>query len=166
MSFLDNLSFEAGVVARSVGDYLRGGALRLGVTGLSRSGKTVFVTSLVNNLIAQSRLPVLAAAAEGRITAAHLDPQPDDAVPRFPYEEHLAALSGPRRHWPQSTRRISQLRLRIAFARTGGWNPGPAHLDLDIVDFHSYIRACSMELFRGVRCREENRPQVQSVDIA
>ena len=135
MSFLDQLTFEAGVVARSVGDYLRGGALRLGVTGLSRAGKTVFVTSLVNNLIAQARLPVLAAAAEGRITSSHLDPQPDDAVPRFPYEEHLAALSGPSRHWPQSTRRISQLRLRIAFERKQGWNAGPAHLDLDIVDY-------------------------------
>jgi predicted YcjX-like family ATPase len=135
MSFLDNLAFEAGVVARSVGDYLRGGALRLGVTGLSRSGKTVFVTALVNNLLAGARLPVLAAASEGRILKAQLDPQPDDAVPRFPYEEHLAALTGPGRHWPQSTRRISQLRLRLDFTRATGWNPGPARLDLDIVDY-------------------------------
>jgi predicted YcjX-like family ATPase len=135
MSFLDDLAFEAGVVARSVGDYLRGGALRLGVTGLSRSGKTVFVTSLVNNLLARGRLPVFAAAAEGRIAGARLEPQPDDAVPRFPYEEHLAALTGPSRHWPQSTRRISQLRLRIDYARASGWNPGPARFDLDIVDY-------------------------------
>src|SRR4051812_978902 len=135
MPFLDRFAFETGVVARSVGDYLRGGALRLGVTGLSRSGKTVFVTALVNNLLAQARLPGLAVAAEGRIARTQPDPQPDDAVPRFPYEEHLAALSGPGRHWPESTRRISQLRLRIDFARTSGWNPGPARLDLDIVDY-------------------------------
>ena len=135
MSFFDNLTFEAGVVARSVGDYLRGGAVRLGVTGLSRSGKTVFVTALVNNLLAQARLPVLAASAEGRIAKAQLDPQPDDAVPRFPYEEHLAALSGPGRHWPESTRRISQLRVSIAYDRAARWNPGPARLDLDIVDY-------------------------------
>ena len=135
MSFFENLAFEAGVMARSLGDYMRGPALRLGVTGLSRSGKTVFVTSLVNNLLARGRLPVLAAAAEGRIARAQLDPQPDDAVPRFPYEEHLAALSGAGRHWPQSTRRISELRLRIEFARAAGWAPGPARLDLDIVDY-------------------------------
>jgi len=30
--------FEAGLVARSIGDYFSGAALRLGVTGLSRSG--------------------------------------------------------------------------------------------------------------------------------
>jgi predicted YcjX-like family ATPase len=135
MSILDSFAFEAGVVARSLGDFWRGGALRLGVTGLSRAGKTVFVTALVNNLIANARLPVLAASAEGRIAGARLAPQPDDAVPRFPYEEHLAALSGPSRHWPQSTRRISQLRLSIDFARAGGWSAGPARLDLDIVDY-------------------------------
>ena len=98
--------FEAGVVARSLRDYVSGGGLRLGVTGLSRSGKTVFVTALINNLIAGSRMPVLAASAEGRITRTRLEPQPDDAVPRFPYEEHLAALNGVDRRWPQSTRRI------------------------------------------------------------
>ena len=53
----------------------------------------MFLTALVNNLIAGARLPVLAASAEGRITRARLEPQPDDAVPRFAYEEHLASLS-------------------------------------------------------------------------
>jgi len=135
MSVFDSFAFEAGVVARSLGDYWRGGALRLGVTGLSRAGKTVFVTALINNLLANARLPVFAVSAEGRLAGARLEPQPDDAVPRFPYEDHLAAMTGPGRHWPQSTRRISQLRLRIDFARSGGWSAGPAHLDLDIVDY-------------------------------
>ncbi|MBV8104507.1 MAG: YcjX family protein, partial [Hyphomicrobiales bacterium] len=61
MSLLTDLVFEAGLVARSLGDYFAGGRLRLGVTGLSRAGKTVFLTALVNNLIAGARLPVLAA---------------------------------------------------------------------------------------------------------
>ena len=135
MSVFSDLSFEAGVIARSLGDYWRGGALRLGVTGLSRAGKTVFVTALVNNLLQNARLPVFAVSAEGRLAGARLAPQPDDAVPRFPYEEHLAALSGPSRHWPQSTRRISQLRLSLEFASARGWGGGPSRLDLDIVDY-------------------------------
>ena len=94
MSFFSDLLFEAGLVARSLGDFFAGGGMRLGVTGLSRSGKTVFLTALVSNLIANARLPVLAASAEGRITRARLEPQPDDAVPRFAYEDHLASLSG------------------------------------------------------------------------
>jgi predicted YcjX-like family ATPase len=135
MSFFDDIAFEAGAVARSLFDYVKGGSLRLGVTGLSRAGKTVFVTALIENLIAGTRMPVFAASAEGRISRARLEPQPDDAVPRFPYEGHLAALSGPNREWPRSTQRISQLRLRIEFERAKGWGAGPAALNLDIVDY-------------------------------
>ena len=56
--------------------------VRLGVTGLARSGKTVFITSLVANLLDRGRMPHLLAASEGRIEAAFLQPQPDDTVPR------------------------------------------------------------------------------------
>jgi predicted YcjX-like family ATPase len=135
LSFLSDLVFEAGLVARSLGDYFAGGALRVGVTGLSRSGKTVFLTALVNNLIAGARLPVLAASAEGRITRARLEPQPDDAVPRFAYEDHLASLNGPDRRWPESTRRISQLRLAIEYESAAKWGGGGSTLLLDLVDY-------------------------------
>ena len=135
MSLLSDLVFEAELVARSLGDYFSGGGLRLGVTGLSRSGKTVFLTALVSNLIAGARLPVLAASAEGRITRARLQPQPDDAVPRFAYEEHLTSLTGPDRQWPQSTRRISQLRLTIDFESAVSWGAKASTLAIDLVDY-------------------------------
>ena len=135
MSFFSNLLFEAEVAARSLGDFFGGGGLRIGVTGLSRSGKTVFLTALITNLIAGVRLPVLAASAEGRITRARLEPQPDDAVPRFAYEAHVASLSGPDRGWPQSTRRISQLRLTIEFETANRWNGRSSSLSLDLVDY-------------------------------
>ena len=128
--------FEAGLVARSLGDFFAGGGLRIGVTGLSRSGKTVFLTALVNDLIAGARLPVFAASAEGRISRARLEPQPDDAVPRFPYEEHLASLDGgPERHWPESTRRISQLRLTLEFESAVAWGARAYSLSIDLVDY-------------------------------
>ena len=127
--------FEAGLVARSIGDYFSGAALRLGVTGLSRAGKTVFLTALVNNLIAGARLPVLAASAEGRIMRVRLEPQPDDAVPRFAYEEHLKSLSGPDRRWPKSTRRIAQLRLTIEFESASAWGARRSSLTVDLVDY-------------------------------
>jgi len=135
LSLFNDLVFEAGLAARSLADYLAGGALRLGVTGLSRAGKTVFITALVNNLLGRGQLPVFSASAEGRIARASLEPQPDDAMPRFAYEDHLAALTGEERRWPQSTRRISQLRLNIEFARARGWGDKSASLTLDIVDY-------------------------------
>ncbi|MGD1015522.1 MAG: YcjX family protein [Roseiarcus sp.] len=135
MSLLSDLAFETSVVARSLADFLSGGALRLGVTGLSKAGKTVFITALVDNLVNAGKLPVLRASAEGRIARVHLEPQPDDAVPRFAYKEHLAALSGLDRRWPQSTRRISQLRLTIEFERAASWGSRASALTLDIVDY-------------------------------
>src|SRR5580704_1914820 len=135
LSLLNDLVYEAGAAARSLAEYLAGGAMRIGVTGLSRAGKTVFITALVNNLIAGARLPVLRASAEGRIARARLEPQPDDAVPRFAYEDHLASLTGEERRWPQSTRRISQLRLTIEFERAKGWGDKASTLTLDIVDY-------------------------------
>ncbi|HVL73852.1 MAG TPA: YcjX family protein, partial [Beijerinckiaceae bacterium] len=101
---------------------------------LARSGKTVFTTALVHHLLEGHPLPALRAAAQGRIRRVRLAHQPDDAVPRFPYEEHLAALTRERR-WPRSTTRISELRLVIAFERVAGWRAGPRSLALDIVDY-------------------------------
>ncbi len=110
-------------------------SLRLGVTGLSRSGKTVFITALVHALMAGGKMPMFAAQAEGRIRRAYLAPQPDDTVPRFPFEDHLASLTGADRHWPQSTRRISELRLMVEYESKASWTGGVSTLAIDIVDY-------------------------------
>ncbi len=111
--------------------------LRLGVTGLSRSGKTVFITALVHNLVHGGRLPLLTAYAKGRVARAYLEPQPDDTLPRFAYESHIEALTSQNRHWPEGTRRLSQLRLTIEY-----WGEGmlssdgvARQLSIDIIDY-------------------------------
>ena len=112
--------------------------VRLGVTGLSRSGKTVFITALVHNLLHGGRLPLLEPYAEGRIKRAYLQPQPDDDVPRFAYEDHVEdLLAGPNRKWPQSTRLISQLRLTVEFEPEGflARRLSGGTLNIDIVDY-------------------------------
>ncbi|MGR3549125.1 YcjX family protein [Pseudooceanicola sp.] len=125
----------------SVGDTVSGAffepVIRLGVTGLARSGKTVFITSLVANLLDRARMPGLVAQADGRITTAFLQPQPDDTVPRFEYESHLAALTSASPHWPESTRAVSELRLSFKVRPGGllGGLQGPRVVHLDIVDY-------------------------------
>lgn len=110
--------------------------LRLGVTGLSRAGKTVFITSLVHNLLHGGRLPLFEARKSGRIAKAYLEHQPDDTVPRFQYEDHVAALVD-QRVWPDSTRAISELRLTIDYESASGWGRlfSRGRLSLDIIDY-------------------------------
>ncbi len=109
---------------------------RLGVAGLSRAGKTVFITALVHNLLHGGRLPLFEAQAAGRIARARLEEQPDFAVPRFQYEDHVRTLVE-ERAWPQSTRMISELRLTIEYESASAFSrflPG-GRLTLDIVDY-------------------------------
>ncbi|SDD28279.1 YcjX family protein [Ruegeria marina] len=136
-SIADRLVRGVETVSDTVSEALFEPVVRLGVTGLARSGKTVFITSLVANLLDRGRMPGLVAAQEGRIEAAFLQPQPDDTVPRFDYEAHLAALTGPAPHWPESTRAVSELRLSLRVRPAGllAGLQGPRTVHLDIVDY-------------------------------
>src|SRR5882757_1075983 len=132
-SFQDMVE-EARVSARALidyGEHFFNPTVRLGVTGLSRAGKTVFITALIHGLTRGGRFPVFEAYASGRIARAHLAPQPDDAIPRFAYENHLRALIE-ERLWPSSTVDISELRLVIDYQRHNG---ADRTLTLDIVDY-------------------------------
>ena len=147
---LSNLTDGTRIALGNVGDFasdLVAPSLRLGVTGLSRAGKTVFITSLVHNLIHNGRLPLFTPHARGRIKRAYLEPQPDDDLPRFAYEQHLKTLmgkggsgngdTGAGRKWPQSTRRLSQLRVTVEYAPQGFFarNIHGGKLHIDIIDY-------------------------------
>ncbi|GAB4348756.1 MAG: YcjX family protein [Oricola sp.] len=110
--------------------------VRLGVTGLSRAGKTVFIAALVHNLIHGGRLPLFDLVHSKRLARAFLEPQPDDGVPRFAYESHVRDLVE-KRTWPDSTRAISELRLTVEYESASAWGRLMAggRLHIDIVDY-------------------------------
>ncbi|MGX9357103.1 YcjX family protein [Roseobacteraceae bacterium S113] len=124
-------------VTDTVNETLFEPVIRLGVTGLARAGKTVFITSLVANLMDRGRMPGLVAASEGRIHTAFLQPQPDNTVPRFDFEGHLASLTSHAPHWPESTRAVSELRISMKVKPAGllAGLQGPRVIHLDIVDY-------------------------------
>src|ERR1041385_1186297 len=135
MASLTDIAEDIRLAGRALGEFgvgLFSPTIRLGVTGLSGAGKTVFITALVHHLLHGGRLPVFEALSGGRIARARLEPQPDDAVPRFDYEAHLRALTDERR-WPESTTRISELRLVIEYQSARGARNRT--LTLDIVDY-------------------------------
>jgi predicted YcjX-like family ATPase len=131
---LADILAEARLAARALvefGQHWLEPTVRLGVTGLAGSGKTVFITALVHGLMHGGRFPVFEPLASGRVARARLAPQPDDAVPRFDYEDNLRALIAERR-WPESTERISELRLVVDYQSARG---AQRTLTIDIVDY-------------------------------
>jgi uncharacterized protein len=131
---------QARIALGGVADFATGfvaPSLRLGVTGLSRSGKTVFITALVHALMHGGRMPLFNAYANGRIARVYLEPQVHYELPRFAYEDHLAALTARDRRWPESTSRMSELRLTIDYVPRGFFarNLSRGRLHIDILDY-------------------------------
>jgi len=123
--------------------------VNLGVTGLRRAGKTVFITSLVHNLLRadavapRSPLRNFDLFDEGRLVAALLRNDIHATVPQFPYSRAVDALTGQQPQWPMPTDGISRIRLDINYRRGSGiigtvarWlGMTEATLQLDIVDY-------------------------------
>jgi predicted YcjX-like family ATPase len=92
--------------------------MRLAVTGLSGSGKTAFITALVNQLLHLhygARLPLFTAAREQRVLGVKRVAQRDLSIARFAYDEGIAALQAMPATWPVPTRGVSEIQLALRF---------------------------------------------------
>ena len=79
MTLISQIIEQARLAARALAEFGEGlfnPTVRLGITGLSRAGKTVFITALVHGLMRGGRFPVFEPLASGRIAGARLAPQP------------------------------------------------------------------------------------------
>jgi predicted YcjX-like family ATPase len=129
-------------IARAVAGRER---LRLAVTGLSRAGKTVFLTSLVANLLAAGpgarTLPALEAACGGRLTGARLVPADTESTPRFDATGHLQALAADPPRWPGRTEDLATLEIALRIAPAGwlgkarGLLAGERWVTLELLDY-------------------------------
>ncbi|MDM8558038.1 YcjX family protein [Candidatus Parabeggiatoa sp. HSG14] len=116
--------------------------VKLAVTGLSRSGKTVFITSLVHQLLhglgTTTHLPFFQIASSGRLRGTKAMPQPDMHIPSFLYDSAIEQLCGDPPTWPKPTNGISEIRLAIRYLSD---NPFFKHLSpistlyVDIIDY-------------------------------
>jgi hypothetical protein len=97
--------------------------VRLAVTGLSGSGKTAFITSVIENLIAAAskpaRLPFLRVAAEGRLMSVRTTGPRDKSAAIFPLRETFAALAADPPQWPASTTELRRADLLVRFYPSG-----------------------------------------------
>jgi hypothetical protein len=123
---------------KDVADLILDRTLRLAVTGLRNSGKTVFITTVVHHLLEGRELPFLGAVQEQRLLGARLLPRPPGALPAFPFAAARAALSAPEPRWPQPTDALSALRLKLRFAVKGALRRRLGEhrsLQLEIIDY-------------------------------
>ena len=132
--------------AANFADLAQGATVDLAVTGLSRSGKTVLITSLIHNLISAThnpnRMPLLNVVAGGRLLGARIDGAGANKLPRFRYQENVEAMAAGAPVWPNRTDDLREIGIDIRFAPANA--PGrllseisgsPATISLRIVDY-------------------------------
>jgi len=130
----------------SAADFVQGSTVSLAVTGLSRAGKTVFITSLAHNLLSAMhqpyRMPLLRVVGEGRLIAARLAQASTGPLPRFPYQGNVERMAATPADWPARTRDLSEIEIEIRYMPTGAFGfllhqigSGTATLRLKIVDY-------------------------------
>ena len=115
--------------------------VNLAVTGLSRSGKTAFITSLVNQLVnegASTNLAFFNPVHQGRFIAAKRVTQKNMHVARFDYDGAIDSLGLQPPQWPEPTKGISEIRLAIKYKPKDSllkYATDLATLTLDITDY-------------------------------
>jgi predicted YcjX-like family ATPase len=163
----------AASAAATVNDGVNEDCIRLAVTGLSRAGKTVFVTSIIHNLLAlgggKNTLPRLATRLGGeganRLVDVTVLPAGAAELPRFDYPGNLAGLAAQVPVWPQRTDDLAQISLSLTIKRKSalGQRLGSRRVRLDILDYPGEwlldlpllgqtFAEWSAETFRLLRC--------------
>ncbi len=149
----------------------------IAVTGLRRSGKSVFIASLIHNLTGAAHdpsiLPALRAGLQGRLIAAAERPPVGGGVAVFPTQDYLRAMAGERPAWPAPTAAVSRTEIVIRYKREGllSYVSPDATIEIGIVDYpgewlldlplltQSYAEwsAATLNLLRGAPRREAAR---------
>lgn len=129
-----------GKTAEEVGRSLATHTLRLAITGLSRSGKTVFTTALVHALTRSPEhpnlLPFLDIVGGGRLVDVTIEPL--EGFDFFPYAEELKKLTAWPPRWPEKTTEMSGLRAKLRYRPKSAMlakTVGLATLNLEIIDY-------------------------------
>lgn len=117
--------------------------VRVGVTGFSRAGKTVFICALAQALLTasawngkrgQGPLAEFGPFECGRFSLARIRrKRPSGGPPEFPLDKIRDALTGIDARWPSRTQGISRLELELAVKPRGQFGKywqGPVRLEL------------------------------------
>lgn len=122
-------------------DKLRDQRFCIGITGLSQSGKSTFITSLINQLQQHktSSLPGFSPVLTERLLNVKIHPLEDKSLSIFPYEDAYKGITNTDPQWPESTKDISgcllELRLAQAVNKFNPFGREQSSLYLEIRDY-------------------------------
>ncbi len=116
--------------------------LRIGITGLSRGGKTALITSMINNVCQFSdpssvtRLARFTPLRTGHLVYGGIAKNRDLAIPAFPYVEAMQALYSEPAQWPIQTDGISRITLELR-VKDSRWytTAAPRSIFVDLWDY-------------------------------
>ena len=100
---------------------LTGRRLCLGITGLSQSGKSTFITSLINQLshYEKANLPGFSPALSGRLLGVIAHPlEEEEGLKPFAYDSAYQCLTNDPPSWPPSTDDLSGCLLEIRLSQS------------------------------------------------
>lgn len=99
--------------------------LCLGITGLSQSGKSTFITSFINQLLNfnKAQLSGFSPVAEERLLSVRLHPVRDKTLKAFAYEDNFRQLCEPNSAWPASSTGASGCLLELRLKSSKSFNP-------------------------------------------
>jgi uncharacterized protein len=111
-------------------------SITIGVTGLRRSGKTVFITSLIESLLKKDRQRLSGLTLKDNIESIIIKGHPIRDIAKFDFKKNRGLLRSEDPEWPEATSAISQIRLTLDIYNTRGLKfRKKRRLHVDILDY-------------------------------
>ena len=136
-NYLNKISFEAVKMLKDVNAdkiFQKKDVLKIAITGLNKSGKTVFITSLINQLLSGKRLGSLGKKKEFVAKLLPFQEADINANQEFNYRAILNGIREEQPRWPQSTASVSKAVLRLEIKSLSSFFPNKI-LDIEIIDY-------------------------------
>ncbi|NPA81083.1 MAG: YcjX family protein [Epsilonproteobacteria bacterium] len=105
---------------------------RVAVTGLSKSGKSVFLTSLIYQLLADDKIEYVHRKS-GKKFSVKLMP-PESSIARFDYYNFVREFRSKNPTWPKSTKSVTKTTLEINVKSRYDWIENKK-IDLELIDY-------------------------------
>jgi predicted YcjX-like family ATPase len=131
LKYLSRVSDEAKIVLKDLNvdkAFQSSEAIKIAVTGLNRTGKTLFITSLVNQIISGKNLKILKRDFKAEIVKT------TNKTPTFKYRDVVEKLRKEPPEWPESTNSVSKITLKLEVKSESSFFPNKI-LFLEIIDY-------------------------------